>query len=360
MPGCQAERPAEKLCGAGADCYENDKGNEGVIMVGIKDVAKAAGVSVSTVSNALNGRKNVGEETRNKILQLCEEMQYFPNAAGKNLKSGTSNTILFNFSDFDRSFYLKIIEGINDYANANNFDLMICTNKSCEKYMRSNLTSGCITLDVKMGNEVMNRAANENYPIVVLDRVLDNPHIKSIVVNNYDPMVEMLQGVVDRGYRRFSFLGGLESTDDNSERYQAFLDVMEKNSIPFQRRNYYSGDYREKSGYTAAKIMTLSGEVPEVIVCANDNMAIGAIRAFHESGLRVPQDVAVTGFDDCDLAEAMGLTTVCIPNYERGYMAAQSLVDIIRGNSDMETLKISASIKWRKSVGDKRPRNMVK
>ncbi|MFV0466814.1 MAG: LacI family DNA-binding transcriptional regulator [Lachnospiraceae bacterium] len=319
-------------------------------MAGIKDIAKEAGVSASTVSNVLNGKKNVGVKTRERILQLCDEMQYYPNAAGRSLKSGDSNTILFNFSDFDRSFYLDIIKGINDYAEANGFDLMICTHKACEKYMRSNLTSGCIALDSKMSNDLILRMSNSSYPIVVLDREVHANNVKSIVVNNYDSFADLIQGVVDKGYKRFSFIGGLESTSDNRERYQAFLDIMEKNHLNFSQKQYYSGNYREKSGYTAAKIMLLSGNVPEVVVCANDNMAIGAIKAFRENGLKVPQDVAVTGFDDCDLAEMAGLTTVSIPNYERGYMAAQCLVDLIRGNEDNELLKISAKIKWRKSV----------
>ena len=93
-------------------------------MAGIKDVARAAGVSVSTVSNVMNNKKNVGEATRANVLRICNELSYYPNIAGKGLKSGTSNTILFNFSDFDRSFYLKIINGISDYANENNYDLI--------------------------------------------------------------------------------------------------------------------------------------------------------------------------------------------------------------------------------------------
>lgn len=319
-------------------------------MVGIKDVAKAAGVSISTVSNVLNGKQNMGEDTRERILQLCKEMSYYPNTIGKTLKSGTSNTILFNFSDFDRSFYLRIIKGISDYVNDNDFDLIICTEKSCEKYMRSNLTSGAIILDAKMKDNALNGLASERYPIITLDRVIDNPYIKSIVVNNYDPMYEMVQQLVDYGYRRFGFIGGPEHTADNQERYKAFWDVLENNHIVFQRKNYFSGDYREKSGYSAAKIIMLGEELPEILICANDNMAIGAMKAFRENGIRIPEDIAITGFDNCDLAEPMELTTVAIPNYERGFLAARYLIENIKGKRNVEPFRISAKVKWRNSV----------
>lgn len=323
-------------------------------MAGIKDVAKVAGVSISTVSNVLNNRKNVGSKTREHVLQVCNELSYFPDIAGRGLKSGTSNTLLFNFSDFDRSFYLKIINGISDYATENDYDLIISTFKSCEKYMRCSLTAGCISLDSQMTNEFLNRVAKEQYPVVILDRIVENPYVKSIVVNNYEPMCELVQSVVNCGYRRFGFIGGLEGTTDNIERYQAFLDTLAKNKINFQREHYFAGNYREKSGYRAAKIMMLSESLPEALVCANDNMAIGAIKAFRENGIRVPEDIAVTGFDNCDLAELVGLTTVSIPNYERGYLAAQYLVENINGKKNTDPFKISAKVKWRKTVIDKK------
>ncbi|SHO49313.1 LacI family DNA-binding transcriptional regulator [Anaerocolumna xylanovorans] len=323
-------------------------------MTGIKEIAKQAGVSVSTVSNVLNNKKNVGEETRERILKICEELSYYPNMAGRGLKSGKPNTILFNFSDFDRSFYLKIINGISDYVNDNDFDLIICTDKSCEKYMNNSLTSGSIILDKKMQDEVLNRIAGENYPIVVLDRIMKNPWIKSVVVNNYEPMYQLIQGVIDRGYRSFGFVGGPEETADNKERYRAFRDALKANNIEFQQKSYFAGNYREKSGYTAAKILMLSRELPDCLVCANDNMAIGAMKAFRDNGLRVPKDIAVTGFDNCDLAEAMGLTTVSIPNYERGYIAARYLIENIRGQKNVETFKIEARIIFRESAGIKK------
>lgn len=322
-------------------------------MAGIKEVAKKAGVSISTVSNVLNNKSNVGKETREKVLRICTELSYKPNSFSRMLKTGKSNTILFNFSDFDRSFYLRIINGVSDYANDNNYDLIICTDKSCEKYMHETITAGSIVLDRRMKDEVLNRVAGEDYPVIVLDRVLDNPYIKSVIVNNYDPMYEMVQGLIHRGYRKFGFIGGHEETADHKERYGAFLDALDANKIAFQHKNYFTGNYREKSGYNVAKIMMLSKDFPDCLVCANDNMAIGAMKAFRENGIRIPQDIAVTGFDNCDLAEAMELTTVSIPNYERGYIAAKYLIEHIRGEKNAEVFKIDAKIIYRGSVGEK-------
>jgi LacI family transcriptional regulator len=322
--------------------------------VGIKDIAARAGVSISTVSNVMNNKSNVGEKTRARILELCREMNYIPNPAGKNLKAKESKTILFNFSDFDRSFYLKIIEGINDYAGDNGYDLMICTTKSCEKYMRTNMTGGCIILDGKMKNETLIRAASEQYPVVVLDRVLSNPFIKCVVVNNYDPMRKLIEETVKRGYRKFAFVGGPEHTDDNRERFGAFLDILKESGIAFHRKYYYSGDYREKCGCQAARIFMYTEDLPEIFVCANDNMAIGVIKTLKEGGYRIPEDVAVTGFDNCELAETVDLTTVSIPNYERGYLAARSLIENIEGRKNFDPVKISADVRWGNTLGASR------
>lgn len=212
----------------------------------IKDIAKAAGVSTATVSNALNGRKNVSDSTRERVLRICAEMDYQVNHAGRALKSGESKTILFNFSDFDREFYLKIIHGISDYVYSRQYDLIICTSGSCDRFMSKSFTSGCIMLDKSCNDQLLKRKAQKGYPIVALDRILDEPNVKCLLVNNYPPMRELVQGLVRRGYRDYAFLGGI-NTLDNRERYQAFTDVLKENGIPFHSESYLTGDYREKA-----------------------------------------------------------------------------------------------------------------
>lgn len=314
-----------------------------------KEVARLAGVSTATVSNVLNGHKNVSAGTRERVLRLCGELDYQVHSRGDVQKTERNRTILFNFSDFDRQFYLKIIQGISDYVYSRDYDLMICTSRSCERFMSPAFTNGCIMLDMHCPDELLRKKARSGYPIVVLDRILMGPFIKPLVVDNYAPMCGLVQDLVDRGYREFAFLGG-QDTEDTRERFQAFRTVLEKNGIRFGHENYLFGDFRTKSGYRAAKLLMISEKLPKALICANDNMAIGAMRAFREEGVRVPEDIAVTGFDNTQMSEMLGLSTVSIPNYERGYLAAQYLLGLLEGEGDYEPFKISAKVKHRSSV----------
>lgn len=317
-------------------------------MIGIKEIAKLAGVSPSTVSNVLNNKKNVSEEMRTRILDLCRENDYEPNISGKSLKGSKSKTVLFNFSDFDRQFYLKIIQGISDYVYSKGYDLLICTNKNCDKYMNKAQSCGCIMLDVNASDNMIIKKAKQDYPIVVLDRIIDAPYIKSMLVNNYAPQKELVEGLIKKGCRRFAYIGGVD-TLDNKERFNATCDALKENGLSLRRDDYYVGDFREKSGYQAAKLLMLTEHLPDALICANDDMAMGALKAFRENNVKIPEDISVTGFDDTDTAQILKLTTINVPNYERGYIAAQHLLEAVEGNGNYEPFKISAKVKWRKT-----------
>ncbi len=317
-------------------------------MIGIKEIAKLAGVSPSTVSNVLNNKKNVGKDTREKILKICEDYDYNAKPAFKNSGDSGSKTILFVFSDFDRFFYLKILQGINDYLYTKGYNLLICTNNNCEKYMNKSFSCGCIMLDVNASDSMIIKKAHADYPIIVLDRTIDAPYIKSMLVNNYTPQKELVEGLIKKGCRRFAYLGGVD-TLDNKERYNATCDALKENGLMLRRDDYYVGNFREKSGYQAAKLLMLTEHLPDALICANDDMAIGALKAFRDSNIKVPEDISVTGFDDTDIAQILKLTTISVPNYERGYIAAQYLLEALKGNGNFDQFKISAKIKWRKT-----------
>ncbi|MEK0314222.1 LacI family DNA-binding transcriptional regulator [Cohnella sp. 56] len=322
-------------------------------MIGLKEIAQIADVSISTVSNVLNGRKNVGQKTRERILKICEEHGYEINGAGKKSRADHNRTILFIFSDFDRDFYLKIIQGISDCLTENGFNLVVCTNKSSAEFMQGSFARGAICLDGSMSDEFLANVAASEMPLVLMDRVMEGVqgNAKSVIVDNYPVMCELVQALIDRGMKRFGYIGGLGYTLDNKERFAGFADTLSRNHLPFDQKYYYHGNYRENSGYQAAKLMLLSNDLPEVIVCANDNMALGAIKAFEEHRIRVPEDISVTGFDDSAIAAMAGLTTVAIPRYESGYLAAKKMLELIGGESrGQEPFKLGATVKWRSTV----------
>lgn len=324
---------------------------EGEKMVSIKDVAKKANVSIATVSNALNGRKNISERTRKRIMEIIAEMDYYPNSMARNLKVKKTNTIAVCFSEFDRSYYLKIVRGINDCLIKNGYDLIICTCNSIERFLKNGFVDGALVLDRMVANELILSVSSDTLPIVVLDRELEGNGIFSVVVDNYTVMKELVTGLIDKGYKRFSYISGFENTKDNLERFQSMIDTLSDHDICFSPKNYFKGDFTEKSGYQAARIMIVSGDFPEVVICANDEMAIGAMKAFKEGGIKIPQQIGVTGFDNIDLANFIELTTVAIPQYEWGIYAASILLSVLQENErEIKPNRIIANVKWRGST----------
>ena len=316
--------------------------------VTIIDVAKAAGVSPATVSNALNGRRNVSEETAENIRLTCLRLGYrIPD--DKRRGGRQSNTILVDMSGFDREYCLSVINGISDYASARGYGFIIGSDDSSEHFMDPAYTCGCITLNMHRRTELIIDKAGAGYPMVVMDRIIESAWVKSLIVNNHDAMCELTEGLVSRGYRRFAFLGGAD-TDDTRMRFNAMRYVLEKNHLEFSDDDYLMGDFGESSGYRAAQLIILSENHPDVLMCANDSMAIGAMKAFRENGMKVPEDIAVTGFDDGRLAEMLGLTTVAIPDYERGYLAAQFLIRMLSGSFDGRAFKVAAKVRWRQTA----------
>ncbi|MBQ7588437.1 MAG: LacI family DNA-binding transcriptional regulator [Lachnospiraceae bacterium] len=316
-------------------------------MTGIKEIAEKAGVSMATVSNVFNKRKNVGRETRDKILAIAREMGYVHRM--QDSVDDRRRTIMVSFSDFDTLFYLDILHGISDYVVKHGYHILICAGDVMERYSDPDEVSGCIILSSGIGDEDVRAVADKGIPVVTLDREMLHPMIKSMIVNNYEGERQLVERLVESGHTTFAFLKG-EDTDDGRERYRAFRDVLKEHDIPFNKNDLYDGDWREKSGAQAARLIMLRDRMPSVLVCANDMMAIGAIRRFQENGIKVPDDISVCGFDDIIIARYLGLTTVSVPDYERGFLAGQALINIFEGSGDYETYRIGARVKWRKSV----------
>lgn len=330
---------------------KNKKEIERIKMANIRDIAKAANVSATTVSNVLNGKSNVSEKTRENILKICREVNYYPNVMAQNLKAGKTNTVMFMFSDFDRSFYLQIIKGINDCLSEYGMGMIVCTHSTAQSFLQNGFVDGAIVLDNNIQDHQILSAAKEDMKIVVTERLIESPHVSCILTDSYSGMVTLTEGMIERGYKHFCYVGGYENTWDHKQRYDAFRQTLKEHNILFEDNCYYSGNYTYKSGLRAGKLIVMGDNIPEAIVCANDEMAAGVVISLREMGISVPHQVAVTGFDGEKVWELPDkyLTTVVLPCYEKGYIAAETVVKMIRGSESI-IKKIKVPVRWGQST----------
>lgn len=299
-------------------------------MVTIKDVAKASGYSVSTVSYALNDSDNIPQETKDKIWAVAKKLKYYPNAAARNLKSKSTNNIGFFISGFSGPVYHKIYEGIARIINQSKYNLIITFSQNAKRMIRERQIDAAIIMCPKVDNSVVEHANRLGMPVFLLDRV--NPGLEytySHVLDSYAGAKLATTKLIEQGHKRIAYLSGIVGSYVDSERYRAFQDAIEQADYPIEQKVYF-GEFTEESGYRIVK--QLHGILPfDAIFCANDEMAIGFIKACQEYDIKIPEDISVIGFDNVDTGEYIngGLTTIDVDQSNWGREVAKDLLDVL-------------------------------
>lgn len=308
-------------------------------MTTIRDVAKRAGVSVTTASYALNDTGSIGEATRKRVLQAAEELNYHPNAFARHLKHRKTLTIGVFISRFGGSFYEEILEGIHSVTLDTDYELLVCPeSRSARRILLHRQVDGAIVFDSKISNESILKLASRHFPIVVLDRALQNEFILPILLDNPQGVREAFSHLYLQGFRKMSFVAGAESFD-NAERMATFLSEAERHNLQV---SVYQGNFTERSGYEAAKTIFQSDDRPEAVFCANDQMAIGFLNAMREHNLRAPADIAVIGFDDIPLIRYIQptISTIGTSRFEWGTTAVRQLIDFLENDTPFQLHRI--------------------
>jgi LacI family transcriptional regulator len=307
-------------------------------MVTIKDVAKAAGVSISTASYALNDSAKVSQETKLRIRRVAEELRYFPNGTAKNLKRKRTDTIGIILGDLTGPFYGELIGGIQDALGNSEYDLIICSNhggrvSTAQKSLRERRVDGAVILSPFMESDFILDMSESRMPIVVLDRELKGKNVCSILIDNDKGAYLAVSHLISLGFRDVYYIGGPSIAYDESKRFTGYQRALKENGIRLDKSRLLKGDFTERSGYEAVKLLVARGEIPPALFCANDEMAIGAIRMLQEAGIRVPDQVSIVGFDDIRLSSYISprLTTIGRPMFEMGILAAHVLLKAIAG-----------------------------
>ncbi|GIL12963.1 MAG: LacI family transcriptional regulator [Chloroflexota bacterium] len=318
-------------------------------MTTIRDVAKRASVSVTTASYALNGIGSIGEATRKRVLEAAEELNYHPNAFARHLKHRKTQTIGVFISRFGGSFYEEILEGIHSVILETDYELLVCPeSRSTRRILLHRQVDGAIVFDSKISNEAVLKLASRRFPIVVLDRFLQGEFILPLLLDNPQGVREAFGHLYHQGLRKMAFVAGAMDSFDNAERMATFLAEAEQHALHVP---VYQGNFTEISGYEIAQTIIQSDELPEAVFCANDQMALGFLRAMKEHGLHAPADIAVVGFDDIPQTRYMqpSVSTISASRFEWGTTAVRQLIDFLENESPFQPRRIPTRLQARQS-----------
>ena len=309
-------------------------------MTTIRDVAKRAGVSVTAASYALNDTGTIGEATRKRVLEAAEELNYHPNAFARHLKNRQTLTIGVFISRFGGSFYEEVLEGIHSVILDTDYELLVCPeSRSTRRMLLHRQVDGAIVFDSKIPDESILKLASRRFPIVLLDRALQNDFVLPLLLDNAQGVREAFRHLYGQGFRKLAFVAGAADSFDSAERMQTFLAEAERNHLTV---DVYKGNFTEISGYETAKTIIYEHMLPEAVFCANDQMAIGFLNALREHGLCAPKDIAVVGFDDIPLSRYTQpqVSTIGTSRFEWGASAAHQLINFLENETPFEPQRI--------------------
>lgn len=327
-------------------------------MATIKDVAKLAGVALSTASYAMNGDSKVSVKTREKVLEAAKQLNYQKNGFAMDLKRSRTNTIALILTDLSGPYYSELIRSIQDVTLSNNFDLIACSSmggrdSTAVRFLLEKRVDGAIVLAQNITDEILLAAAGERFPIVVMDRLISGEGLINVVVDSEHGGYSATRYLIEKGHRSIAYISGPANSYDNALRYQGYLRAMGEAGLEEKTKWKLSGNFIREGGYKATKMMLMQGEMPSAVFYANDEMAIGGMNALEEEGISVPGDLSVIGFDDIQLAEYVqpSLTTIRQPMYESGSLAGHLLFQKLNGDAVNDFYKLKIELIERNSAG---------
>ena len=334
-------------------------------MVRMKDVAKHAGVSVATVSNVIAGKKSVNEEIRRNVLASIEELNYHINTMARGLKTQQTYTIGVILPDITRLFFTDLLKGVIDKTYAAGYRINVLssnydftTEKALVNFLLGNQVDGIIIgscVHWKKAGEWAEQIMNNNgkqIPVVSVEGMLHKSLFSSVCIDSEYYGGYITQHLIDIGRKKILYVSGPNTLIQERERYQGYCNTLERNGIELNASLKTNGNYLSETAYNAVLKALDDGVEFDAVQATNDQSAVGVLKALMERGIRVPEDVALCGFDDLFPGTLVqpAITTVHVPRYEMGETAAQEVLRRIEDkNADPINYILNGRLVVRKS-----------
>lgn len=308
-------------------------------MATIKDVAREAGVSVATVSRVFNDSERVSEDTRRRVRTVADKLRFWPNGAARSLITSRTHAIGVLLPDLHGEFFSEVIRGIDLAARREGLHLLVSCAHSDTKELVTTLRSmrgridGLIVMAPDIDSVPAIRETRWDCPVVLLGPGTEAPDFDTVAIANLDAAYGVVRHLQRLGHKRIATITGPLGNRDALQRLEGYRNAMREGGVNSTRALEVTGDFSEPAGYQGTQALLKLSPPPTAMFVANDVMAVGALGALRDAGLRAPRDMAVVGFDDIGLARHLTppLTTVRVDAYQMGERALQRLLRRDRG-----------------------------
>lgn len=300
----------------------------------IYDIAKKAGVSIATVSRVFNNSGNVSDKAKSKVLAVADEMGYHPQAFAQGLASRKSNTVMIVVPVISNYFFMEILGGVQDKLSEMNYELSIFNispnkdlKKQVEHVLKRRWAEGYLFVSIHLEDRDWKSLQKYNVPITLVDEYFEG--FDSVSVDNAQGAYRAVKALYECGHRNIALLSALESSKPIKDRLRGYKKALDELELPYDQELIVKGDtmnrdgFTERAGYEAMIKMLNMDPAPDACFCASDIQAVGALKAMQDAGKSIP----IIGYDDIELAEYMGLSTIRQPMREMGFFATQNLID---------------------------------
>ena len=307
--------------------------------VTVKDVAAKAGVSTATVSRVLSGQAQVGDELRSKVLRAADALRYRPNRAARHLRTGFNNLIAVLIPDIENPFYTGMVRGIEKVLQPAGYSLLLADYNESPKQeqvylseMRADGLAGILFSASRAPGNAYDELFRSGVPGVAISRELRSPRADQVVVDNETGAKTAISHLISLGHRRIALINGPQSLSTACARYNGYVAGLQEIGMEVSESLVAYGDFRQSGGYHAMRTLLSAPVRPTAVFIASNLMTLGALQAIHEADLRIPEDLALVGFDDMPWAVSLRppLTTVAQPIRELGETSATLLLERIQ------------------------------
>ncbi len=328
--------------------------------VSIKDIARAAGVSHSTVSRALADSPLVAEETKRRVRRLAKEMGYSPSAIARSLVTKRTYTVGLVVTTIADPFVSEVVRGIEETALDNGYSVILCDSNAesqreitAVRTLREKRVDGIIVTASRVGNLYLPMLEEVEVPIVLINNQREGRYVYSVATDNIHGGEMATEHLLELGHRRIGYIAGPEGASSSRARLEGYKRALRAHNVEFAPDLIASGNGRVEGGEQGMRQLLSISPPPTAVFCYNDMTAIGAISEAKRMGLRIPQDISVVGFDDIAFAAYVDppLTTVEQRKYEMGQMAMEMLLDILAGADAVSDITLQGRLVVRKSSG---------